>query len=52
MGKTIMTIKVEKKTIVPKYNPYQTGVGVWTSEKYKKKGRGKEKLRKELKSWY
>ena len=25
---TIMTIKVEKKTITPKYNPYQTGCGI------------------------
>lgn len=48
---TIMTIKVEKKTLIPKYNPHQTGTGVWVSNKYKKKGKVKEKLRKELKGW-
>lgn len=47
-----MTIKVEKKTITPKYNPYQTGTGVWVSDKYKKKGRNAEKIRKEIKNYY
>lgn len=32
-----MTIKVEKKTLIPKYNPFQTGTGVHISNKYKKK---------------
>lgn len=49
---TIMTIKTVKKEVTPRYNPYQTGTGVWTSEKYKKKGKGKERLRKEMKSYY
>ena len=34
-----------------KFNPYQTGTGVHVSEKYKKKGRKKEKERKEMKSY-
>lgn len=48
---TIMTIEVPQKTITPKYNPYQTGTGVWQSEKYKKKGRKAEKDRKEMKRY-
>lgn len=34
-----------------KFNPYQTGTGIHVSEKYKKKGRKKEKERKEMKSY-
>lgn len=47
-----MTIKVENKQTMEKFNPFQTGHGVVVSEKYKKKGRGKERLRKEMKESY
>lgn len=36
---------------IERFNPYQTGTGVWTSEKYKKKGKSREKLRKEMKNF-
>ena len=53
MGKTIMTIKVEQKTIMPKYNPHQTGCGVHTSDKYKgRKSKVGQKIKNNLKKYY
>lgn len=49
--KKIEKITIERKTVGEKYNPFQTGHGVWTSEKYKKKGRKAEKERKEMKDY-
>ena len=36
-----------------KFNPYQCGNGVWVSEKYKngRKGRRRDKLRKEMREY-
>lgn len=53
MGKTVMTIKVEQKTVMPKYNPYQTGCGIHTSNKYKgRKSKVGQKVKNELKNYY
>ena len=49
----IMSVKVEKKTITPKYNPYQIGCGVHTSDKYKgRKTKVGQKVKNELKKYY
>jgi hypothetical protein len=52
------TIKVmdsiEKSLMdIEKFNPYQCGNGVWVSEKYKtgRKGRRRDKLRKEIREY-
>jgi hypothetical protein len=52
------TIKVmdsiEKSLMdMEKFNPYQCGNGVWVSEKYKtgRKGRRRDKLRKEIREY-
>lgn len=52
------TIKVmdsiEKSLMdIEKFNPYQCGNGVWVSEKYKtgRKGRSRDRLRKEIKKY-
>ena len=48
-----ITILVEKKTLVPKYNPYQTGNGVHTSDKYKgRKSKVGQKLKNEMRKYY
>lgn len=53
MGKTVMTIKVEQKTLMPKYNPHQTGCGIHTSNKYKgRKSKVGQKIKNELKNYY
>ena len=53
MSKTIMTIKIEQKTIMPKYNPHQTGYGVHTSDKYKdRKSKVGQKMKNDLKKYY
>ena len=53
MSKTIMTIKIEQKTIMPKYNPHQTGYGVHTSDKYKdRKLKVGQKMKNDLKKYY
>ena len=53
MGKIKMTIEVEQKTLMPKYNPYQTGCGVHTSNKYKgRKSKVGQKIKNELKNYY
>lgn len=50
---TIMTIKLEKKTITPKYNPYQTGCGIHISNKYKgRKTKVGQKVKNDLKKYY
>lgn len=49
----VMTVKVEKKTITPKYNPYQTGYGIHISDKYKgRKTKVGQKAKNELKKYY
>ena len=53
MSKTIMTIKVEQKTLMPKYNPHQTGCGVHISDKYKgRKSKVGQKIKNDLKKYY
>ena len=53
MGKIKMTIKVEQKTLMPKYNPHQTGCGVHTSNKYKgRKSKVGQKIKNDLKNYY
>ena len=53
MGKIIMTIKVEQKTLMPKYNPHQTGCGIHISNKYKgRKSKVGQKIKNELKNYY
>lgn len=51
--KTIV-VKVEKKTqLMPKYNPYQGGNGVHTSDKYKgRKSKVGQKIKNELRGYY
>lgn len=51
--KEIMRIKVERKTLMPKYNPYQTGSGVQISDKHKgRKSKVGQQQKKELKNYY
>lgn len=45
---------IEKSLMdIEKFNPYQCGNGAWVSEKYKtgRKGRSRDKLRKEMREY-
>lgn len=36
-----------ERTIMPKYNPYQTGHGVWKTDRHPSRARSKELARRE-----